>query len=192
MKKLYPSAGLKVKTIPTLVSLAIVVALYLRMPLRNVIPIGPADQAIAYQIPSVCSRDGRIIPGDRIGQVAIGMTYAELVSILGKPSVDRTAQRFRVAIWSDPSIGVHGGSLTVDFLDSVARYAKLDLPFALARCQTATGLRVGSGLDGVRLAYGNPSGTYQTTTGFGHLTALAYDNDSVPGILFLASGNVVT
>lgn len=177
--------------------------------------LSPSDASA--QSATICVQDHTIIPGVRIGEVAYGMSFPQVVAAWGRPAslgwfpgdhkmlsaygrlgvaaitADFAASHTLFLTYTDFRAGGTPGEAKVRVShDKVDWVMSISLPSSVASCQTTAGIRIGSAVSDVLKGYGTPSGTFETATVHGKITLLAYDMDAMPGgIVFVISDNIV-
>lgn len=140
----------------------------------------------------ICGRDSRIVPGERLGEVTLGMLYKDVVAAWGTPYFQKgTLATFGTNLGLGGNPGDVRVWLRYPGADRVDRIT-ISLPTSVAHCKTAEGVHVGSTIDDVRERLGPPSGSYAISRPNGTLTILAYDTQRFPGVLFMATDTTVT
>jgi hypothetical protein len=101
--------------------------------------------------------DNLIVPGERTGPVKLDSTVDEIVKALGRPDLERRSKSQPKDLWDVVTYGYNAHCLSVTWHDNGLR-PQID-PLIVVSCprwQMANGLTVGSSIDDVLKAMGQP------------------------------------
>jgi hypothetical protein len=143
---------------------------------------------------AVCPPGTFIVPGYGIGRIMLGMPLDAVLRSMGPPQISfpplSVPARFRNVRYADI-----GGAGSTDAIISImvagnhVSSVALRAPYPDVPCRTEAGLRIGSPAADITRFYGPPNGTY-VSSGV-NMTTMAYDSDSVPGlVLHVLDGKV--
>jgi hypothetical protein len=123
-----------------------------------VLSISLAGCSVVYK---VTGRDHAIVPGERIGPIALGMTATDLYRAMGEPKRVTHVEGF--GTWFE------FGELSARINDQTQKVSTISVQGG--EFATSDGVRIGSSELAVRAAYGGPSAFRNA----GNTTSLCYD-----------------